>query len=82
MTLKDKFEIGLKDDAPYRRDNLPTFQKTVDGSPEQPGDETRSPEEPGAREDADHGKATVAGEVARARKRRREDRRGGGRSTC
>jgi hypothetical protein len=52
MTWKDKLEIGLKDDAPYRRDNLPDFQQRK-GSPEtKPGDPTRSPEEPGAREDA------------------------------
>jgi hypothetical protein len=80
MTWKDKLEIGLKDDAPYRRDNLPPIQKT-DDSEEQPED-SRSPEEPGARTEADHGVATVAGEVARARQRRREQRKGGGRSTC
>lgn len=27
MSLKDKLEIGLKSDAPYRADNLPDFQK-------------------------------------------------------
>jgi hypothetical protein len=27
MSLKDKLEIGLKPDAPYRPDNLPEFQK-------------------------------------------------------
>ena len=27
MTLKDKLEIGLKPDAPFRKDNLPEFQK-------------------------------------------------------
>jgi len=27
MSLKDKLEIGLKPDAPYREDNLPDFQK-------------------------------------------------------
>jgi hypothetical protein len=26
MSLKDKLEIGLKPDAPYRPDNLPEFQ--------------------------------------------------------
>ena len=51
MTWKDKLEIGLKDDAPYRRDNLPDFQKVKGGSATQAGDATRSPEEPGARED-------------------------------
>ena len=27
MSLKDKLEIGLKPDAPYRPDNLPDFQR-------------------------------------------------------
>lgn len=27
MTLKDKLEIGLKPDAPYRQDNLPEAQQ-------------------------------------------------------
>ena len=27
MSLKDKLEIGLKPDAPYRKDNLPEFQQ-------------------------------------------------------
>ncbi len=27
MSLKDKLEIGLKPDAPYRQDNLPDSQK-------------------------------------------------------
>jgi hypothetical protein len=52
MTWKDKLEIGLKDDAPFRRDNLPDFQKTDGGATSMPGDPTRSPEEPGARQDA------------------------------
>jgi hypothetical protein len=30
MTWKDKLEIGLKDDAPFRRDNLPDFQRADD----------------------------------------------------
>ena len=29
MTLKDKLEIGLKEDAPYRKDNLPESQVHV-----------------------------------------------------
>jgi hypothetical protein len=49
MTWKDKLEIGLKDDAPFRRDNLPDAQKKPGGPETQPGDPTRSPEEPGAR---------------------------------
>lgn len=27
MSLKDKLEIGLKPDAPFRKSNLPDFQK-------------------------------------------------------
>jgi hypothetical protein len=27
MSLKDKLELGLKPDAPYRPDNLPRFQR-------------------------------------------------------
>jgi len=27
MSLKDKLEVGLKPDAPYRPDNLPEFQE-------------------------------------------------------
>ena len=27
MSLKDKLEVGLKPDAPYRPDNLPEFQQ-------------------------------------------------------
>jgi len=52
MTWKDKLEIGLKDDAPFRRDNLPEFQQTSpDTGPEDP-EADRSPEEPGARAEA------------------------------
>ena len=50
MTWKDKLEIGLKDDAPFRRDNLPDSQKDPEGPDTTPGDPSRSPEEPGARE--------------------------------
>ena len=48
MTLKDKLEIGLKEDAPYRKDNLPEEQ--VRG-PEIPAGSGRSPEIPLARGD-------------------------------
>ena len=48
MTIKDKLEIGLKEDAPYRKDNLPENQ--VRG-PEVPAGSGRSPEIPRARED-------------------------------
>ena len=40
MTLKDKLEIGLKEDAAYRKDNLPDSQ--VRG-PEVPSGPGRSP---------------------------------------
>lgn len=53
MTWKDTLEIGLKDDAPFRRDNLPEFQKNGTVVENMPGDPTRSPEEPGARDDAE-----------------------------
>ena len=52
MTWKDKLEIGLKDDAAFRRDNLPEFQKTEHGREKKAGDGTRSREEPGARTEA------------------------------
>jgi len=48
VTLKDKLEIGLKGDAPYRKDNLPDNQ--VRG-PEIPAGPGRSPEIPLARAD-------------------------------
>jgi hypothetical protein len=48
MTLKDKLEIGLKEDANYRKDNLPESQ--VRG-PEIPAGEGRSPVIPAARND-------------------------------
>ena len=48
MTLKDKLEIGLKEDAPYRKDNLPEFQIRGPDIPAGPG---RSPKIPMARRD-------------------------------
>lgn len=48
MTLKDKLEIGLKEDAPYRKDNLPEFQVRGPEIPSGPG---RSPKIPMARGD-------------------------------
>ena len=48
MTWKDKLEIGLKEDAPYRKDNLPASQVRGPEIPTGPG---RSPEIPAARED-------------------------------
>jgi hypothetical protein len=48
MTWRDKLEIGLKEDAPYRKDNLPAFQ--VRG-PETSAGVGRSPEVLAARTD-------------------------------
>jgi hypothetical protein len=43
MSLKDKLEVGLKPDAPYRPDNLPRFQKDDPACEEagEPGDNGR-----------------------------------------
>jgi hypothetical protein len=49
MTWRDKLEIGLKNDAPFRKDNLPESQ--VRG-PEIPAGPGRSPIIPAAIEDA------------------------------
>ena len=48
MTWKDKLELGLKQDAPFRKDNLPEQQ--VRG-PEVPAGPGRSPIVPAAVED-------------------------------
>ena len=42
MTWRDKLEIGLKEDAPYRKDNLPESQIRGPEIPTGPG---RSPDE-------------------------------------
>jgi hypothetical protein len=48
VTWKDKLEIGLKENAPYRKDNLPASE--VRG-PEKAAGPGRSPEIPMARDD-------------------------------
>lgn len=48
MTWRDKLELGLKNDAPFRKDNLPEQQ--VRG-PEVPAGPGRSPIVPAAVED-------------------------------
>ncbi len=48
MTWRDKLEIGLKEDAPYRKDNLSPDQ--IRG-PELPAGPGRSPEIPLSRDD-------------------------------
>jgi hypothetical protein len=54
MSVKDKLEIGLKPDAPYRRDNLPEFQKD-DPDCEQAAEEGEGPRQERARENCDEG---------------------------
>jgi len=51
MTWRDKLEIGLKEDAPYRKDNLPDSQIRGPEIPTGPG---RSPEIPMARKDRNY----------------------------
>lgn len=53
MTWRDTLELGLKEDAAYRKDNLPSSQVRGPEIPTGPG---RSPEIPMARKD----KAPVA----------------------
>jgi len=43
MTWKDKLDIGLKEDAPYRKDNLPASETR---GPELPAGPGRSPDIP------------------------------------
>ena len=78
MTWKDKLEIGLKDDAPFRRDNLPEFQKHSGVPATKPGDPTRSPEEPGAREAARNAnkvekrRTQRANQISKAQRRKKQ----------
>lgn len=51
MTWKDKLELGLKNDAPFRKDNLP--ERQVRG-PEVPAGPGRSPVIPAAIDDAEN----------------------------
>ena len=66
MTLKDKLEIGLKEDAQYRKDNLP--ERQIRG-PEIPTGEGRSPEIPMARDDRNIVKEETDQKVPAKRKR-------------
>jgi hypothetical protein len=67
MTLRDKLEIGLKEDAPYRKDNLPESQVRGPEIPTGPG---RSPEIPLARGDKNIVPETPdTGDAARAANR-------------
>ena len=52
MSLKDKLEIGLKPDAPYRKDNLPEH-KQDDPACEVAAEPGEGPEQEQAREECD-----------------------------
>jgi hypothetical protein len=59
MSIKDKLEIGLKPDAPYRKDNLPESQQgdenCQDGA--RPGDDAETEESRRACDDPEGTKA-------------------------
>ena len=58
MTWRDKLELGLKEDAPYRKDNLPASQVRGPEIPTGPG---RSAEIPLARGDKTHVMQPIGG---------------------
>lgn len=62
MTWKDKLEIGLKEDAPFRKDNLPESQVRGPETPTGPG---RSPEVTLSRDDVTDTAAGIIGPAAR-----------------
>lgn len=67
MSLKDKLEIGLRPDAPYRKDNLPEFQQDDPACQDAARpDESASAEQ--ARADCDEGAPSVAKRRATRRK--------------
>ncbi len=68
MSVKDKLEIGLKPDAPYREDNLPEHQKS-DPACQEAGTEGDSPEQQRAREECADEEDTRAREMRRRRGR-------------
>lgn len=72
MSLKDKLEIGLKPDAPYRQDNLPEFQKDDPACQvaAEPGD---GPDLEEARDDCDSGSEPKARQNRKAADSRRTD---------
>lgn len=71
MTWRDKLELGLKDDAAFRKDNLPPSQIRGPELPTGPG---RSAEIPLAR--GDRTEVAVEGVRTGTRKRRRAPRVG------
>ena len=68
MSVKDKLEIGLKPDAPYRHDNLPEHQQD-DPDCAKGGEPGESPEHVKAREDCADGDPKSPKAQARRRKK-------------
>ena len=66
MTWKDKLEIGLKEDAPFRKDNLPPQEVHGPQLSTGPG---RSPEIPLAREDEGKPRANARRRSSGARRK-------------
>jgi hypothetical protein len=68
MSLKDKLEIGLKPEAPYRPDNLPEFQKDDPACQvaAEPGD---GPDQAEARDDCGSGSQPKARRKVRGSQR-------------
>ena len=69
--MKDKLEIGLKPDAPYRRDNLPEHQKD-DPDCARGGESGESDEQQRAREDCAEGDPGSPRAEKRRKARQRE----------
>jgi hypothetical protein len=70
MTWKDKLELGLKEDAAFRKDNLPPNQVRGPEIPTGPG---RSPEIPLARADSHRSEEALSADEQRSP----DDRTGG-----
>jgi hypothetical protein len=68
MTWKDKLEIGLKEDAPFRKDNLPDDRVRGPEVPKGPG---RSPVIPAARDDLPTANPATKRQAAPRRKAKR-----------
>ena len=66
MTWRDKLEIGLKENAPYRKDNLPPSEVTGTELPQGPG---RSAEIPHARNPSTTKAAAEPSTAAAARRK-------------
>jgi hypothetical protein len=58
VSLKDKLEVGLRPDAPYRKDNLPEFQQD-DPACEDAARPNEAADTEHARQDCDDGAPAV-----------------------